>query len=43
MMDLLGYLTIALIPGLIVVDWAIRGRHHDSTRFWRRVLGDTFW
>ena len=35
MMDLLGYLTIALIPGLIVVDWAIRGRHHDSTRFWR--------
>jgi sterol desaturase/sphingolipid hydroxylase (fatty acid hydroxylase superfamily) len=35
MWDLLGYLTIGLIPGLIIVDWAIRGRSHDSTRFWR--------
>jgi sterol desaturase/sphingolipid hydroxylase (fatty acid hydroxylase superfamily) len=26
---------IGLIPGLILVDWALRGRKHDSTRFWR--------
>lgn len=31
----LEQLTIGLIPTLIVLDWAIRGRHHDSTRFWR--------
>lgn len=35
MWDLLGYLTIGLIPGAIVLDWLIRGRRHDSTRFWR--------
>ncbi len=35
MWDLMGYLTIGLIPGIIVIDWAIRGRQHDSTRFWR--------
>ena len=35
MWDLIGYLTIGLIPGAIVLDWAIRGRKHDSTRFWR--------
>ena len=35
MFEVLGYLTIGLIPGLIIVDWAIRGRKHDSTRFWR--------
>ena len=35
MWNIIGYLTIGLIPGLIVVDWAIRGRRHDSTRFWR--------
>ena len=35
MTDLLTYLTIGLIPGLIVIDWAIRGRRHASTRFWR--------
>lgn len=35
MWDLLGYLTIGLIPGLIVIDRAIRGKRHDSTRFWR--------
>jgi len=35
MWDLLGYLTIGLIPGAIVIDWLIRGRQHDSTRFWR--------
>lgn len=34
-MEFIGYLTIALIPGLIIVDWAIRGKQHDSTRFWR--------
>jgi sterol desaturase/sphingolipid hydroxylase (fatty acid hydroxylase superfamily) len=26
---------IGLIPGLILVDWALPGRKHDSTRFWR--------
>jgi sterol desaturase/sphingolipid hydroxylase (fatty acid hydroxylase superfamily) len=35
MWNLIGYLTIGLVPGFIVIDWAIRGRHHDSTRFWR--------
>jgi sterol desaturase/sphingolipid hydroxylase (fatty acid hydroxylase superfamily) len=35
MFEILAYLTIGLIPGLILVDWAIRGRKHDSTRFWR--------
>ena len=35
MWDLLGYLTIGLIPGVIIIDWAIRGNKHDSTRFWR--------
>jgi len=35
MYDLLGYLTIGLIPGLIIFDWAIRGRQHGSTRLWR--------
>ena len=35
MFEFLGYLTIGLIPGIIVIDWAIRGGKHDSTRFWR--------
>lgn len=35
MTDYLEPLTIGLIPTLIVIDWAIRGRKHDSTRFWR--------
>ena len=35
MFEFLGYLTIGLIPGLIVIDWAIRGKKHNSTRFWR--------
>jgi sterol desaturase/sphingolipid hydroxylase (fatty acid hydroxylase superfamily) len=35
MFEIIGYLTIGLIPGLIIVDWAIRRRKHDSTRFWR--------
>ncbi|WP_354693402.1 sterol desaturase family protein [Elongatibacter sediminis] len=34
-MEILGYLTIGLIPGFILLDWAIRGRRHDSTPFWR--------
>jgi sterol desaturase/sphingolipid hydroxylase (fatty acid hydroxylase superfamily) len=34
-MDILGILTIGLIPGAILLDWAIRGKKHDSTRFWR--------
>lgn len=34
-MELLGYLTIGLIPGFIILDWAIRGRKHDSTKYWR--------
>lgn len=35
MWDLIGYLTIGLIPGMIVVDWVVRGRKHDSTKYWR--------
>ena len=35
MNEALTYLTIGLIPGLIIIDWAIRGRKHASTRFWR--------
>ena len=35
MIEYIGPLTIGLIPTLIVVDWAVRGRKHDSTRFWR--------
>ena len=35
MYELLGYLTIGLIPGLIIIDWAIRGRRHNSTKHWR--------
>jgi sterol desaturase/sphingolipid hydroxylase (fatty acid hydroxylase superfamily) len=35
MFEYLEPLTIGLIPTLIVIDWAIRGRNHDSTRFWR--------
>lgn len=35
MFELLGYLTIGLIPGLIIIDWAIRGRRHSSTKHWR--------
>ena len=30
MTETLTYLTIGLIPGLILLDWAIRGRKHDS-------------
>jgi hypothetical protein len=35
MIDYMEPLTIALIPALIVIDWAIRGRKHDSTHYWR--------
>jgi len=35
MNDILSYMTIGLIPGLIVLDWAFRGRRHDSTKWWR--------
>jgi sterol desaturase/sphingolipid hydroxylase (fatty acid hydroxylase superfamily) len=35
MIDYIEPLTIGLIPTLIVIDWAIRGRKHHSTRFWR--------
>lgn len=34
-MDILGILTIGLIPGAILLDWAIRGRKHGSTKYWR--------
>ena len=33
--DILTWVTIGLIPGLIIIDWAIRGSKHASTRFWR--------
>jgi len=35
MIDVLTKLTIGLVPGLIVFDWAVRGRRHASTRWWR--------
>ena len=35
MFETLSYLTIGLIPGLFLVDWALRGRKLDSSRFWR--------
>ncbi len=35
MIDTLTYLTIGLIPAFILLDWAVRGRRHASTRFWR--------
>jgi sterol desaturase/sphingolipid hydroxylase (fatty acid hydroxylase superfamily) len=35
MYDYIEPLTIGLIPTLIALDWGIRGRKHDSTRFWR--------
>ncbi len=34
-MELLGYLTIGLIPGMIVLDWLHRGRRGNTSRFWR--------
>ena len=34
-MQYLELITIALIPGIIALDWIIRGRQHGSTRFWR--------
>ena len=35
MLEHLETITIGLIPALIVIDLIIRGRKHDSTRFWR--------
>ncbi|MDX1480085.1 MAG: sterol desaturase family protein [Woeseiaceae bacterium] len=35
MFDYLEPITIGLIPAAIALDWLIRGRRHDSTRFWR--------
>jgi len=35
MINFLTYLTIGLIPGLILLDWAVRGKQHASTKFWR--------
>ena len=35
MTDYITLLTIGLIPAFILLDWALRGRKHDSTRFWR--------
>jgi sterol desaturase/sphingolipid hydroxylase (fatty acid hydroxylase superfamily) len=35
MIELLVYLTIGLIPAFILLDWAVRGHTHASTRFWR--------
>jgi len=35
MMEFLPTLTIGLIPAFLLLDWAIRGNRHDSTRFWR--------
>jgi sterol desaturase/sphingolipid hydroxylase (fatty acid hydroxylase superfamily) len=35
MIGYLEILTMGLIPAFIAIDWGIRGRCHDSTRFWR--------
>ncbi len=35
MMEYIEILTIGLIPALIVIDWVVRGRKHNSTRLWR--------
>ena len=35
MLEHLETITIGLIPALILVDLIVRGRKHDSTRFWR--------
>ncbi len=34
-MQYLELTLMYLIPGMILLDWALRGRRHDSTRFWR--------
>ena len=42
MYDYLGYLTLALIPGFIVLDLVYRHRRYESTRYWRiRALAVT--
>ncbi|MGD2128446.1 MAG: sterol desaturase family protein [Lysobacterales bacterium] len=35
MTDFLTLATIGLIPAFILLDRAVRGRSHDSTKFWR--------
>ena len=35
MYDFLGYFTLALIPGFIVLDLIYRQRRYDTPRFWR--------
>ncbi len=35
MNEILTLITIGLIPAFILLDWAVRGRKHGSTRFWR--------
>lgn len=35
MYDILGYLTLALIPAFILLDLVYRHRHFETPRFWR--------
>lgn len=42
MYDVLGYLTLALIPGFILLDLVYRARKYESARFWKlRALAVT--
>ena len=48
MTEILTNMTIGLIPGLIIFDWAVRGKKHDSTRWWRAratlvTIGIFYW
>ncbi|MEM8814736.1 MAG: sterol desaturase family protein [Pseudomonadota bacterium] len=35
MFEILVYITIGLIPGMILLDWLVGRKPHKSTRFWR--------
>jgi sterol desaturase/sphingolipid hydroxylase (fatty acid hydroxylase superfamily) len=35
MIDLIEPITLALIPGFLLLDFSIRRRHYDATRHWR--------
>ena len=42
MYDILGYLTLALIPGFILLDLVYRSRRYEAARYWRlRALAVT--
>jgi len=42
MYELLGYLTLALIPGFILLDFVYRSRRYEAARYWKlRALAVT--